>query len=185
MISFKPNSLPREGDLRVHARAESHSNGGQALWTLLPPSAAEPESGHHTGVPGKAQVSLRIVVVFIFFNLIFLFSLGYPSVTDTYRVIQITIDTTVEEVMVQALDQFGLDSVEINRYRLVEVSQEKGCKCEQIKAQFSSAKTVAISSGYLLICIIFLPFSFLFAHFFKPINSFALWGRSCSRAHDG
>lgn len=48
--------------------------------------------------------------------------------TDTYRVIQITLDTTVEEVMVAALDQFGLDSVEINRYRLVEVSQEKGCK---------------------------------------------------------
>ena len=50
------------------------------------------------------------------------------SVTDTYLVIQITLDTTVEEVMVEALDQFGLDSVDINRYRLVEVSQEKGCK---------------------------------------------------------
>ena len=42
--------------------------------------------------------------------------------------IQITLDTTVEEVMVEALDQFGLDSIDINRYRLVEVSQEKGCK---------------------------------------------------------
>ena len=50
---------------------------------------------------------------------------GY-SVTDTYRVIPVTIDTSVEEVMVAALEQFGLDSSDINRYRLVEVSLDKG-----------------------------------------------------------
>ncbi len=48
--------------------------------------------------------------------------------TDTYRVIPVTIDTSVEEVMVSALDQFGLDSGDLNRYRLVEVSLDKGCK---------------------------------------------------------
>ena len=31
--------------------------------------------------------------------------------------------------MVESLDQFGLDSSDLNRYRLVEVSLEKGCKC--------------------------------------------------------
>jgi len=50
------------------------------------------------------------------------------SVTDTYRVIPVTIDTSVEEVMVSALDQFGLDSGDLNRYRLVEVSLDKGCE---------------------------------------------------------
>ena len=50
------------------------------------------------------------------------------SVTDTYRVIPVTIDTSVEEVMIASLDQFGLDSGDLNRYRLVEVSLEKGCE---------------------------------------------------------
>lgn len=48
--------------------------------------------------------------------------------TDTYRVITVTIDTGVAEVMIEALDQFGLDSSDLNRYRLVEVSLEKGCE---------------------------------------------------------
>jgi diacylglycerol kinase (ATP) len=51
---------------------------------------------------------------------------GKLNVTDTYRVIPVTIDTSVEEVMVSALDQFGLDSGDLNRYRLVEVSLDKG-----------------------------------------------------------
>ena len=48
--------------------------------------------------------------------------------------IHINLDTTVEEVMIEALNQFGLDSVDINRYRLVEVSQEKGCKLHFLSA---------------------------------------------------
>nr|XP_027205590.1 diacylglycerol kinase theta-like [Dermatophagoides pteronyssinus] len=56
---------------------------------------------------------------------------GRLNVTDTYRVISVTIDTGVDEVMVEALDQFGLDSSDLNRYRLVEVSLEKGCVHER------------------------------------------------------
>ena len=39
--------------------------------------------------------------------------------------------------MVQALDQFGLDSSGLSRYRLVEVSLEKGCKKCFLKFRFS------------------------------------------------
>ncbi|KAF7494403.1 Diacylglycerol kinase theta [Sarcoptes scabiei] len=56
---------------------------------------------------------------------------GRLNVTDTYRVITVTIDTGVAEVMIEALDQFGLDSSDLNRYRLVEVSLEKGCVHER------------------------------------------------------
>ncbi|CAG2179100.1 unnamed protein product, partial [Oppiella nova] len=51
---------------------------------------------------------------------------GKLNVTDTYRVIPVTLDTSVEDVMIAALDQFGLDSGDLNRYRLVEVSLDKG-----------------------------------------------------------
>ena len=42
--------------------------------------------------------------------------------------IPVTLDTSVEDVMVKALDQFGFDSCDLIRYRMVEVSQEKGGK---------------------------------------------------------
>lgn len=48
--------------------------------------------------------------------------------TDTYRLIPVTSDTSVEEVMIEALKLFGLDSSDLNRYRLVEVSLDKGCE---------------------------------------------------------
>lgn len=51
---------------------------------------------------------------------------GKLNVNDTYREIMVTNDTSVEEVMIAALNEFGLDSKDINRYRLVEVSLEKG-----------------------------------------------------------
>ena len=52
------------------------------------------------------------------------------SVADTFRTIPVKIDTSVAEVVVRALDQFGLDTDNLNRYRLVEVSLEKGCKSD-------------------------------------------------------
>lgn len=48
------------------------------------------------------------------------------SVNDTYQVIQVTNDSNVDEVMVKALEKFQLDSTELDRYRMVEVSVEKG-----------------------------------------------------------
>ena len=53
------------------------------------------------------------------------------SVNDTYREIEVTNDTSVEDVMKCALNEFGLDSKDINRYRLVEVSLEKGAVHER------------------------------------------------------
>ena len=53
------------------------------------------------------------------------------SVNDTYREIPVTNDTSVEEVMIASLNEFGLDSKDINRYRLVEVSLEKGAVHER------------------------------------------------------
>lgn len=50
----------------------------------------------------------------------------FNSVNDTYQIIPVTNDTSVEDVMVIALNRFGLDARDINRYRLVEVSLEKG-----------------------------------------------------------
>ena len=50
------------------------------------------------------------------------------SVNDTYRQVPVTNDTSVEEVMLASLKEFGLDPKDINRYRLVEVSLEKGGK---------------------------------------------------------
>lgn len=52
--------------------------------------------------------------------------LNVLNINDTYREIPVTNDTSVEEVMIAALNEFGLDSKDINRYRLVEVSLEKG-----------------------------------------------------------
>lgn len=46
--------------------------------------------------------------------------------TDTYCIVPVTDDTSVEEVMKISLDKFAIDSKDINRYRLVEVSLEKG-----------------------------------------------------------
>ena len=48
------------------------------------------------------------------------------SVNDTYQIIPVTNDTSVDDVMLLSLDKFGLDPKDINRYRLVEVSLEKG-----------------------------------------------------------
>lgn len=53
------------------------------------------------------------------------------SVTDTYQIIPVTSDTTVDEVMTKSLKQFGLNPKDINRYRLVEVSLEKGGKKQE------------------------------------------------------
>lgn len=51
------------------------------------------------------------------------------SVNDTYQIIPVTNDSNVDEVMLLSLDKFGLDPRDINRYRLVEVSLEKGGQC--------------------------------------------------------
>jgi hypothetical protein len=48
------------------------------------------------------------------------------SVNDTYREMPVNNDTSVEEVMLTSLKEFGLDQKDMNRYRLVEVSLEKG-----------------------------------------------------------
>ena len=50
------------------------------------------------------------------------------SVNDTYQVIVVTSDTSVDDVMLMALKKFALDPKDINRYRMVEVSLEKGGK---------------------------------------------------------
>lgn len=82
-----------------------------------------PDEGFIRIYPGR----LKLVICKLIFIFKFKFKLNF-SVTDTYRVINVTIDTGVDEVMVEALNQFGLDSSDLNRYRLVEVSLEKGCK---------------------------------------------------------
>lgn len=53
---------------------------------------------------------------------------GLLNVNGTYREIPVSNDTSVEEVMLTSLNEFGLDTKDINRYRLVEVSLEKGGK---------------------------------------------------------
>lgn len=52
---------------------------------------------------------------------------GRLNVTDlTYCNVMVTSDTSVDEIMTQALDKFKLRSNDLNRYRLVEVSLDKG-----------------------------------------------------------
>lgn len=52
---------------------------------------------------------------------------GRLNVTDlTYSSVMVTSDTSVDDVMKQALDKFRLKSNDLNRYRLVEVSLDKG-----------------------------------------------------------
>ncbi|KAH9381281.1 hypothetical protein HPB48_003262 [Haemaphysalis longicornis] len=51
---------------------------------------------------------------------------------DIYRVIQVTSDTSVEEIMIQALEKFGLDSSDINKFRLSEVTLDKGSVHERV-----------------------------------------------------
>lgn len=92
--------------------------------TVLPLQATQSRRGRHTSLPGKVEVSRWK----LFLCVLKTDSISFCSVTDTYRVIRVTIDTSVAEVMVQALDEFGLASSDLNRYRLVEVSLEKGCK---------------------------------------------------------
>ncbi|KAG9510796.1 Diacylglycerol kinase theta [Fragariocoptes setiger] len=48
------------------------------------------------------------------------------KITDTYCTVEVTNDTNVDEVMIQALEKFHLDPNGLNRYRLVEVSLDKG-----------------------------------------------------------
>ncbi|GBM10457.1 hypothetical protein AVEN_263366-1 [Araneus ventricosus] len=53
----------------------------------------------------------------------------YPGkfrAADTHRVIPVTIDTTVEDVMAATLTEFGLDTSDINKYRLSEVTLDRG-----------------------------------------------------------
>lgn len=52
---------------------------------------------------------------------------GRLNVSDlTYCKVTVTSDTSVDEIMKQALDKFKLRSNDLNRYRLVEVSFDKG-----------------------------------------------------------
>lgn len=52
---------------------------------------------------------------------------GRLNVTDlTYCNVMVTSDTSVDDIMKQALDKFKLRSNDLNRYRLVEVSLDKG-----------------------------------------------------------
>lgn len=52
---------------------------------------------------------------------------GRLNVTDlTYCNVMVTSDTSVDDIMRQALDKFKLRSNDLNRYRLVEVSLDKG-----------------------------------------------------------
>ncbi|XP_049273173.1 diacylglycerol kinase theta isoform X1 [Rhipicephalus sanguineus] len=51
---------------------------------------------------------------------------------DIYRVIPVTSDTSVEEIMIQALEKFGLDSSDINKFRLSEVTLDKGSVHERV-----------------------------------------------------
>ncbi|CAN8017732.1 unnamed protein product [Ixodes persulcatus] len=51
---------------------------------------------------------------------------------DIYRVISVTSDTSVEEIMIQALEKFGLDSSDINKFRLSEVTLDKGSVHERV-----------------------------------------------------
>ena len=51
---------------------------------------------------------------------------GKLNVNDTYQLIVVTSDTSVDDVMLMALKKFSLDPKDINRYRMVEVSLEKG-----------------------------------------------------------
>jgi diacylglycerol kinase (ATP) len=53
------------------------------------------------------------------------------SVNDTYQIIPVTNDTSVDDVMHASLVKFGLDPKDILRYRLVEVSLEKGAVHER------------------------------------------------------
>ncbi|CAL1279215.1 unnamed protein product [Larinioides sclopetarius] len=53
----------------------------------------------------------------------------YPGkfrAADTNRVIPVTSDTTVEDVMAATLTEFGLDTSDINKYRLSEVTLDRG-----------------------------------------------------------
>lgn len=67
--------------------------------------------------------NLTACSVFSFFLLLFA---SFRS-ADIYRVISVTSDTSVEEIMIQALEKFGLDSSDINKFRLSEVTLDKGC----------------------------------------------------------
>ncbi|GIX91879.1 hypothetical protein CDAR_511782 [Caerostris darwini] len=53
----------------------------------------------------------------------------YPGkfrAADTHRVIPVTSDTSVEDVMAATLTEFGLDTSDINKYRLSEVTLDRG-----------------------------------------------------------
>ncbi|GFT58750.1 diacylglycerol kinase theta [Nephila pilipes] len=53
----------------------------------------------------------------------------YPGkfrATDMHRVIPVTSDTSVEDVMAATLTEFGLDTSDINKYRLSEVTLDRG-----------------------------------------------------------
>ncbi|XP_064473132.1 diacylglycerol kinase theta-like isoform X2 [Ornithodoros turicata] len=51
---------------------------------------------------------------------------------DIYRVIPVTSDTSVEEIMIQGLEKFGLDSSDMNKFRLSEVTLDKGSVHERV-----------------------------------------------------
>ncbi|XP_076356051.1 diacylglycerol kinase theta-like isoform X1 [Tachypleus tridentatus] len=57
---------------------------------------------------------------------------GNLGVTETYVTVPVTADTSVEEIMVQALENLGLDSTNLNRFRLNEVSLDRGSVHERI-----------------------------------------------------
>ena len=60
-----------------------------------------------------------------------IFPLLYFSNLEGHQVIPVTSDDEVNEVMERALEKFGLDPSDVTKYRLSEVSLDKGCKYTQ------------------------------------------------------
>ncbi|UYV75005.1 DGKQ, partial [Cordylochernes scorpioides] len=56
----------------------------------------------------------------------------FRTATDTFRSIPVTSDTTVEDVMAAALSKFGLDVNDIVKYRLSELTLDRGSVHERV-----------------------------------------------------
>lgn len=88
---------------------------------------ASPNEGTIRVYPGKLKyVTFRFSISYFISTTSNFCSID--SVNDTYQVIVVTSDTSVDDVMLMALKKFALDPKDINRYRMVEVSLEKGGK---------------------------------------------------------
>ncbi|XP_067138852.1 diacylglycerol kinase theta [Centruroides vittatus] len=53
---------------------------------------------------------------------------GKLSVLESHQIIDVTSDTSVEEIMITTMEKYGLDPADINKFRLSEVTLDKGCK---------------------------------------------------------